>query len=251
MKSALTQEHYEKVPIAEAIVDLRVTLPEGSTVEVFNDLYSNLKDRFPNKKPAYHQDLLYGPDNSFTAFGPKRQIGFVLRSEDNLQAIQATLEGFTFHQLAPCESWKTLNEEAKNLWEIYKEICRPLRVERMLNRYIYQIDIPADGPLIELKDYLNTVPEVAPNFSQKAIKGFFMRVEIPQEDLDATVIINEAIVPPANPDVVSIVLTFTLYRRQVWSSDDEDIWHFLEKLRHRQNELFEATITERTRELIS
>ncbi len=63
-------------------------------------------------------------------------------------------------------------------------------------------------------------------------------------------VINEAIAPPTNPEIVTVILDLDLFRQEVWDSNDEDIWHFLEKLRHRKNEVFEASITDRTRELI-
>ena len=173
----------------------------------------------------------------------------MFRSEDNLQTFQATLEGFSFNRLAPYKSWEEFSSDAKNLWGIYKEICSPTHVTRAAVRYINQINIPANE-LTELKDYLRTVPEVSPGLPQNALQTFFMQLQIPQPDLDCMLIINEAIAPPANPEIVSVILDLDLFRQQIWDSDDEDIWCFLEKLRDRKNEVFEASITDRTRELI-
>ena len=63
-------------------------------------------------------------------------------------------------------------------------------------------------------------------------------------------IINEAIALPTNPEIVTVILDLDLFRHQIWESNDEDIWRFLEKLRNRKNEVFEASIIDRTRELI-
>ena len=143
------------------------------------------------------------------------------------------------------------SSDAKSLWEIYKEICRPKHVTRAAIRYINQINIPVNKLTeLELKDYLSTVPEVSPHLSQKALQTFFMQLHIPQQDLDCMLVINEAIAPPTNPEIVTVILDLDLFRQEVWDSNDEDIWHFLEKLRHRKNEVFEASITDRTRELI-
>ncbi len=77
-----------------------------------------------------------------------------------------------------------------------------------------------------------------------------MQLQIPQQDLNCMLIINEALAPQTNPEIITIILDLDLFRQQVWDSSDEDIWLFLEKLRHRKNEVFEASITDRTRELI-
>jgi uncharacterized protein (TIGR04255 family) len=257
MNGTLMQKHSKKPPITEAIVDLGVTLPEDFTPDKFNDIYLRVKDRFPKKRAYFEKKFTFEPDDliidelSLTEKTSQQRNGFWFRSEDNLQTIQATSEGFSFNQLAPYESWEKFNGEVKSLWEIYKEICKPLHVTRVATRYINQINIPAADQLIELKDYLSTIPEISPNLSQKAVKAFFMQVEIPQQDLDCTLIINEAIAPPVNAEVVTVILDLDLFRQGIWDSDDEDIWHFLEKLRQRKNEIFEASITERTRELIS
>jgi uncharacterized protein (TIGR04255 family) len=251
------QKHDKKAPITEAIVDLRVTLPKDFTLDKFDDIYLRVKDRFPKKSSFYERKFMFKPDDlnldepSFTEKTSQKRNGFWFRSEDKSQTIQVTSEGFSFNQLAPYKSWEELNGEVKSLWEIYKEVCKPLHVTRVGSRNVYQINIPSEDQLIELKDYLSTVPEISPNLPQKAVKSFFMQVEIPQQDLDCTLLINEAIAPPVNPEVVTVILDLNLFRQQVWDSDDEGIWHFLEELRQRKNEIFEATITERTRGLIS
>jgi uncharacterized protein (TIGR04255 family) len=245
------QRRYNKPPITEAVIDLRVNLPEGFTVDKLNAIHLSISENFPTIEPFYKGigALLYQPGESFKVDTSEQQIGYWFRSEDNLRTFQASLEGFSFNRLAPYESWEEFSSEAKKLWEIYKEICSPINVTRVAVRYINQINIPAHE-LTELKDYLKTVPEVSPKLPQNALQTFFMQLHIPQGDLDCMLIINEAIAPPVNPEFVSVILDLDLFRQQIWSSDDEEIWCFLEKLRDRKNEVFEASITDKTRELI-
>ncbi len=63
-------------------------------------------------------------------------------------------------------------------------------------------------------------------------------------------IIHESLVPPESTDVISIILDLDLFRQQVWQSGDEAIWHFLDQLRERKNQVFKASITQKTKELI-
>jgi len=246
------QRRYEKTPIKEAIIDLRVTLPEGFTVNQIADIHPSIKDGFPTIEPFYKGvgAFFYQPGSSLKVDTSERQIGFWFRSGDNVQTCQTTLEGFSFNRLAPYESWEKFSSEAKDLWGIYTKICNPIQVTRVAVRYINQINIPANE-VIELKDYLNTVPEVSSKLSQKTLQSFFMQLQIPQQDLGCMLTINEAIAPPADPEMVTVILDRDLFRQQVWDSDDEDIWSLLEKLRDRKNEVFEASITDKTRELIN
>jgi uncharacterized protein (TIGR04255 family) len=242
---------YNKPPITEAVIDLRVNLPEGFTVDKLNAIHSSLSENFPTIEPFYKGvgAISYQPGEAFKVDTSEQQIGYWFRSEDNLQTFQASLEGFSFNRLAPYESWEEFSSNAKKLWKIYKEICSPTHVTRLAVRYINQINIPVHE-LTELKDYLKTVPEVSPELPQNALQTFFMQLHIPQSDLDCMLIINEAIAPPVNPEFVSVILDLDLFRQQMWNSDDEEIWRFLEKLRDRKNEVFEASITDKTRELI-
>src|SRR5579859_22984 len=103
------QKHYKKAPITEAIVDLRVTLPEDFTLDKFDDIYLRVKDRFPTKRSFHERKFIFKPDDlildepSFTEETSLLQSGFWFRSEDKSQTIQVTSEGFSFNQLAPYE----------------------------------------------------------------------------------------------------------------------------------------------------
>ena len=240
--------HYSKAPITEAIIDLKVTLPENFSVDKLTEIHSQISDRFPTKEPLQASSLLFQAGPTIKIDASHQHSGFLFRSEDGLRIFQATLSGFTFNRLAPYETWENFRDEARYLWDIYKDICKPSSVTRAAVRYINRLDLP--GPALDFKDYLRTVPEVSPDLPQ-GLSNFFMQLQIPQEDLNCMLIINEAFVPPTSPERVSVILDFDLYREQIWRSDDEDIWRFLEELRQRKNQAFEASITERTRRLIA
>ncbi len=245
------QRHYSKAPITEAIIDLRVLLPGDVSVNKLADIHSYIRNKFPTVQPIHRGVGLVAFQRGMpTEVNTSEQhLGFWFRSEDNLRTFQVTLEGFTFNRLAPYDSWEEFSNDARSLWEIYREICRPTHVTRAAIRYINQINIPADG-IIELKDYLSTVPEVSPNLPEKALQTYFMQLQLPQQDLNCMLIINEALAQPTNPGIITVILDLDLFRQQICNNDDEDIWQFLDKLRDRKNEVFEASITDKTRELI-
>ncbi len=240
--------HYSRSPITEAIIDLRVTLPEGFSVDKLTEIYTSIRDNFPTKEPMHTSSLKFEAGLAIKIDASQQQNGLLFRSEDGKRILQATLNGFTFNRLAPYITWEDFSGEARHLWEIYKDICRPTSVTRAAVRFINRLDLP--GPALDLKDYLRTVPEVSPDLPQ-GLRAFFMQLQIPQEDLNCILVINEAFAPPFSPELVSVILDFDLFREQIWQSDDEEIWRFLEELRHRKNEVFNASITEKTKELIA
>jgi uncharacterized protein (TIGR04255 family) len=77
-----------------------------------------------------------------------------------------------------------------------------------------------------------------------------MQLQIPQDDIDAMLVLNEAFEPQQDPDIVSVILDIDLFRDVHLPGDEEELWALFEQLRERKNEVFEASITDRTRELI-
>ncbi len=251
--SMQVRRHYSRAPITEAIIDFRLALAEDFAIDKLADIHSRIKDDFPIIQPWKKGVVTVnpsGPDVSIKVNAPTQNHGFVFRSRDNVRIFQVTADGFTFNRLAPYPSWEEFRSEARSLWKIYREICTPICVTRAAIRYVNQIDIPAED-LVELKDYLNTVPEISSHLTQKVLQTFFMQLQIPQQDLNSLLIINEAIAPQTNPNFITIILDLDLFREQIWDKEDEDIWQFLEQLHDRKNEVFEASITDRTRELIN
>jgi uncharacterized protein (TIGR04255 family) len=239
--------HYSYAPITEAIIDLKVTLPEGLSANDLENIHAHIREDFPIKEQIHTGSLLFEPGSSIKIDATREHYGFLFRSGDGLRIFQATLSGFTFNRLAPYDTWEEFSDDARRLWEIYKDVCRPSSVVRVALRFINRLDLP--GPIVDFKEYLRTVPEVSPDLPQ-GLSGFFTQLQIPQEDLKCMLIINEAFTAPTSPEVVSVILDFDLFREHIWRSDDEDIWRFLEKLRHRKNLAFEASITDMTRRLI-
>lgn len=239
--------HYSHAPITEAIIDLRVTLPEKISVDDLAAIHPLIIDRFPTKESIHTGTLLVESGPSIKIDASREQHGFLFRSKDGLRIFQAKLSGFTFNRLAPYDSWEELRNDARTMWEIYKDVCKPSSVTRVAVRYINRLDLP--GPLVDFKQYLRTVPEVSNDLPQ-GLASYFMQLQIPQEDLDCMLIINEAFTPPTSPERVSVILDLDAFRERIWQTDDEGIWRFLEELRHRKNLAFEASITDSTRRLI-
>lgn len=241
--------HYSRAPITEAILDLKVILPDKFPIEQFLEIHARIHDHFPTSEPIHVGSLAIQARPEIQIDASRQHSGFLFRSKDGLRIFQATLQGFTFNRLAPYNSWEEFNDDARNLWEIYKDICNPTFVTRAAVRYINRIDIPVEGP-IKLQDYLKTAPDIASGLSQKNLSSFFMQLQIPQEDLNCMLVINEALTLPPSPGAISVIFDIDLFRQQVWQSDDEEIWHFLTQLRERKNQVFRESITEKTEELI-
>jgi uncharacterized protein (TIGR04255 family) len=241
------ESHYSKAPITEAILDIQVETAEGLTPLSLAACQDSVLADYPTKRELKATIAQFEMVPQLVASATSQDLGFAFISPDGKQLFQTRMNGFTVNRLAPYVRWETFSQEARRLWNIYREAAKPARITRIALRYINRIDIPT-GP-VELKDYFNTTPEVARGLPQ-SMAGFFMQVLLPLEDVKAFVNIVETIVEPPQPGIVSVVLDLDFFRTAELPGNEEELWNLFEVLRVKKNAVFDTCITEKTKELI-
>ncbi len=241
-----TTQTYPKAPITEAIIDLRVEAAEGISVSELAPCHEGEAKAYPIRR-----DLKFGLGHfemgpRVSAAASAQHVGFISTSADQKQVYQGRLDGFSFSRLAPYESWEPFCREARRLWQIYQEHLKPKAITRLAVRYVNRLDIP--GPRIEIKDYLRTMPEIADGLPQ-SLDGYFMQLQIPMDDIRCKLLLNQTIAESPKEGCVSLILDIDLFRSEDIPKDEEGIWMFFETMHVRKNEVFEACITDRSREL--
>lgn len=242
-----TRPHYSKAPITEAIIDLRVTLPEGTKVAQMEQCGANEAGPYPTRKNITTAITRMELGERFSTSATTDHVGFAFTSADTKQVFQVRLDGFAMIRLAPYDTWEPFRDEARRLWDSYRASARPVKVQRMAVRYVNRLDLPL--PLADFKEYLRTLPEVSSDLPQ-LLAGFFMQLNIPQEDIRSTLLLNQTIMGPPRPDVISVVLDLDLFREVELPTQEEEIWRLFEDLHDRKNQIFEACITDSLRKLI-
>lgn len=236
--------HYENAPITEAVMDIRVEPSPGISASKLKNISAG--ENYPTIEPQHTRigQIQFGPSTSATA--SSQHSGFIYKSADSKQILQAQVDGFAFSRLAPYQKWEPFSTEAKRLWTAYRSIAKPVSVVRVAVRYINRIDIPL--PLHDFKYYLRTVPEVSPDLPQ-GLSGYLMHLTIPLEDIRGTAVITETIIPPPTPNVVSILLDIDVSVLSTSPCDSDLIWAIFDKLRVKKNLVFNASLTHKAKEL--
>jgi len=242
--------HYPNAPITEAILDIRVAPRSDLALPLIEEVAIAEQEGYPNRELTFEAvgmvQVKLGV--SAEASAKQRQTGFKFSSNDGKNIWQSRLDGFTFSRLAPYQEWASFSGEARRLWSIYRQTTCPDAITRLAVRYINRIDIPAGQ--IDLKDYFRTSPEISADLPQQ-LGGFFMHVIFPEVELGGQTILNQTIVEPAGPDTVSIVLDIDIFRSERVAQDEDAVWSYFDQLRLRKNAIFNACITERTKELFA
>ena len=240
--------HYARAPITEALIDIQVDLPAEIELKDLEAIQAAIKTEYPGRRTRLTLRGEFSAGEQAGATARQKTMGYLFYSPDERQVFQARLDGFTYSRLAPYQNWESLRDEAIRLWQRYRTVTQPTKVKRVAVRYINQINIPQLS--VDFKDYFRTFPEISPDLPQ-GLSEYLMRLAVPQEDLKATLILTQAMVPPPQPDTVSVLLDIDLFIDNVAFASETELWALLEAFRARKNEFFEGCITDETRRLIN
>jgi len=197
-------------------------------------------------------------DSGNVSVAPAQRIeGLRFKSSDGNRTLVAGENGLSYSVRRPYPGWEVLRDETKECWAAYCKAYRPQAVNRIAIRYINLIRVPVsddneDGKLeIDLADYFRNGPVISddlPNIEHAV--GFYVQVLINQPDLNSQLLLRQARIGTDDRDTFNVALDIDLFcTAESWSADDDSIWSFLESLRIRKNQVFEASLTSKAKEL--
>jgi uncharacterized protein (TIGR04255 family) len=234
-------------------MEIRLQPEPAPDADALKSLADAFKKQFPKQAPM--QLLQVGIAASGQQQGAplsqifsQANIGFRLANSNDSRVLQLRNDGFAYSHLAPYTQWEIFRSEAQPLWTQYRRSRPQSKLTRCALRYINRIDIP--GTKIEIHDYFALYPKIPEGLPQQDVVSTALNVQMPQLDMNCMAVINQALVEPVKLGHLSFILDIDVFRLGIESWQDSEMWDFMEKLRTRKNEIFEACITQSTRELI-
>jgi uncharacterized protein (TIGR04255 family) len=236
--------HLSRAPILEALVDFRVEPDPAFVLESLKQpMHAALgPELFPEVITQKHAMIQVGLGVSVAA---QDDVGFLLRSADQLHAVQAQRGGFSFSRLRPYMDWEELVAGARAAWSCYVEIAKPRRVTRVAVRTINRMELPL--PVGELRDWVRTIPDI-PSKLPQGVSEVFARIVLPTRDGNM-VVLTEALEPtPLGVTHCVVILDIDVFRQAEFSLGEAP-WSALEPMRQLKNDFFFECVTPRTLEL--
>lgn len=240
--------HLTNAPITEAVLDIQVQLPASVRLGHLETMHRDIRDRYPNRRTRHRVEVNIKLEGEAPIATPPKEDGYLFQSRDGKRIAQARLDGFSFSQLNPYDTWEALRDEAKELWARYVNIASPESAKRIALRYINRMELPL--PITDFKDYVRIAPEIAPGVPQ-AVQNFFLRLEIPYPS-GVLAIVTETLQPPGDPSnakKLPLILDIDVIRAESTTAPFVDIWEKFEELRQIKNDIFFSTITPRAEDL--
>jgi uncharacterized protein (TIGR04255 family) len=122
-------------------------------------------------------------------------------------------------------------------------------VERLALRYINKIVLKGkSGTGIDLDDYLTAAPQI-PSPLPQTLMNYFTRVEFPFPKVNGWGIIIMTPHPEKSPNTIKITLDIEVFQRKTMPLDNDLIWSSLDQFRDAKNEIFDASLTKKAKEL--
>lgn len=242
-------EHLIHAPIVEALLDIRVSLPDSVSNDDLAAVQQRLGGRYPAKqvRRIWSGHLAFPPDGPPQAKASEEKGGYQFTSADAKEVVQSRPDGFAFSRLHPYTDWDTFSSLAKAAWKHYAKELKPRTVNRIALRYINRLPLPL--PLSDLADYLRTGPSIAPDLPQD-LKTFFFRSVLLDDEAKATVIVTEAVEESGGDTTkLPLILDIDVFRAGVFPTDAEKLWGLFAPLHDLKNRVFFGSITDATREL--
>lgn len=243
---ARPREHLRNAPIVEAVIDFRVVRESGVSATNFAGLAPSIGMKYSQVGSIHSLEARFGIESGKVLDSDQRRADLGWRYQAGSEVAQFRVDGFTFSRLEPYTDWGDVFTEAFRLWEIYLDLARPKQLSRVAVRYINRIRV-AGNPSIS--DFLEA-PPLLPKPIPPVVRDFLTRVHVADDARSSAAVIVQALEPQFDPNVISLLLDIDAYH-DTNSLDPRDpgLPALFQELRTLKNEIFYASITEKTAEM--
>ena len=245
----MAQQPYKHPPITEAVIELRFA--DLVDADEIAKVSAALKSIYPVQQPItdirVHLNLPL-PQQPVTTAQPIETHGNRLSTEDQTQIVLVWPAAFVFSQLAPYPGWEVFFERFSRDWSVWKRTLGYRKISRIGVRYINRIDIPvATAAIIQQEDYLNIYPHLPPAFDP--ITAYNVVAQLPVPDIGCVLTLNSSAAPSPLLGHAAFIVDQDIAKEGDPPQNDEAIYALLNQIRVKKNDIFEACITPRAREL--
>ncbi|MDX1251745.1 MAG: TIGR04255 family protein [Gammaproteobacteria bacterium] len=238
---------YKKPPVIEALCEVYFVNSAWDDA-IPGQFYDRMKDRFPAKRQQeiHEAEFNFGLTGEAAAGVRRLAPRLQMMTEQGDRMIQLARDLLVVNQLRPYphfEEWEPIVYQALNT---YSELAQPNGITRLGIRYINQVAIPESRILME--DYFTLYPRL-PETLGDAHGPFMIRLEIPSQMANHTVLVTFATTPPEKVGESAFLLdVYDIFAPSEPFSLQDITSHLQDGHKNIEN-AFESSITEKLRTL--
>jgi uncharacterized protein (TIGR04255 family) len=236
---------YSKPPILEVVIELRFSEPV-SAVRV-KHAGERMAGRYANQA---EQEQIEAVANFDTRTAEFKVVGQMVHhtSSDQTELLSISTANLAWAKRAPYDGWDAfIARVTAELGPVLKALHHP-SFARLGLRYVNRIDVPyGDDGLTRYEDYINYKIEAGPFLEPSSGYTWVIRSYRPNENLHVT--LQSAVVAPEISGTGAFTFDIDVAAETGIPKDVDALMLRLETMRVLKNQIFEAGITERAREL--
>lgn len=233
--------NYSKAPITEAVIELRFSEDLS-----FEDIQKRI-DKFKKLYPQESRTVAFTGEMSERGFsGTQEPIGIRLSTGDELQVLVINKNNFTVSQLAPYVGWDNFFARFIRDLDLFLDKFGNKNFVRIGMRYINRVDVPLER--VTVSDYLRVYPEI-PDLGKVTAKSFALQSTQDLGDGQFGVTLQTANVDSPVPGAISFLLDIDLFTNNEVPRRRDRLVEVMHSMREIKNQVFEASITDKSREL--
>lgn len=241
---------YLNPPITEALCQLQFDPNTEWDITVPGLLYERVKDRFPKRRQLQELDIMIDPKLGLSQevsrhTKPANRIQFW--TEDAKTLIQVGPNLLVTNHLKPYTSWQEFLPNIKQGFEAYTSTTSAKVVQRAALRYINQIEFTETS--IDLEHYFNYYPFIGKELPQ-LLGEFNIHIQIPYDNESNMTNLRLANAGNNKTDNLVITLDLDYSTNEEAGLNVDDMYMWLNIAHDRLKELFEACITNKTRNML-
>lgn len=241
---------YKTPPIQEALVEFRFERgqewdPTFAGKLHAHELIKSVYTGKPRLQKVVEAQLRAGTDEP-ASFEVREGTGRTqLINSDNTQHLSLGSDVLSVHELAPYLGWRSFRPRIEAALKAYDDVANPNGVTRIGVRYINSIAIPT--ATLRLEDYFTCSPPHIFGFPE-TMSGFMNRAEYVEEGGVKFLLTFASIEASEDSSGFLLDLDFNWEGSAVPLTD---VMQFVDDLHRREGIAFEATITNKAREIFN
>lgn len=245
----MPDQPYERPPITEAVIEIRFAAPPIDAADL-EKASKNLASFYPQQQSLKNVGVEVGipaASNDRPTTQIREQFGHRLSSTDLSEILLLWPWALMVSQLAPYPGWDSFFGRFVRDWTAWKKVAGFRRLTRVGVRFINRIDVPIANGIIEESEYLNVYPKLPDALGP--VTAYGVQVQSPLHDIGCNLTINSAAVPSPLLGHGSFVLDLDIAMEVSAPQSDESLYQLLNLIRVKKNEVFEACVTNKAKEL--
>ncbi len=241
---------YKNAPIQEALVEFRFKPGQEWDPTFAGKLHTHasIESAYtgkPRLQKVMEAQIKAGPEEP-PSFAVREGTGRTqLLSDDGSRLLSLGSDVLSVHELAPYSGWDNFRPRIEAALRAYDDVASPHGVTRIGVRYVNSISIPTSA--MQLDHYFTCSPPHADGFPE-TMSGFMNRVEYVEEGGVKFLLTFASIEAPSDSSGFLLDLDFNW---QGPAAPLDDVMHIVDDLHRREGLAFEATITDKAREIFN